>query len=442
MKNRLFLSLLLLLAAWMCQPAAAEKISANLNTAFQMDLVTFVVPEGRVLVYLPGDIAPGDQISGNVIVIPKGSTVSEKKANLRRLMREKVVFENNNMWVKQGSFLWKIPAEGSSSSSPLILINSQNIEVTRLAIPLLEKPGTPDERMDIPTVGQAGRPLLIRGKFDGDFSTTMVKIDQQSIPLIAESPRQALAYPPNGLLGSTDISIEKNGITASAEYRSVGVLFSAGKMTLYKGEKTKVKMLVKGLKGIEKPLQIDVTNLTPDIVTAKPVNFVVMPKSVSESGNVMVAMTLESIKTGTFNLSASVNVLKWDCPDGCAKEGIVDSRQSEMILIPLGAEQNTVGPYPVTEWPSKFLSEIHDRFPAEKPGFTVRVRAACRQCERATCKNGASKLEWNARQSDWINAFDLTTLDENGGLVNKTQELNLEEIKQKAEETVSEAKCP
>lgn len=278
---------------------AAQKISANLNTAFQINLVTFVLPEGRILVYLPGDISPGDQISGNIIVIPKGI-----------LQTGKIRFETTILAVRSGPFRLKVP---DADSLTVALETGSGQSIAALKIPV-QGGAEVLASIQLPTIGQAGRPLVIPGKFDGDFMTTSVKINQQSIPLIAESPREVAAYPPNGLLGLTEIAVEKNGVSVTGDYRSIGVSFSTPKMMLYKGEKAKVKMWVKGLKGIVRPVAIDVTNLTPDIVAVTPPTVIIQPKMVAASGNVLIPIVLERLKSGTFNLAANVNAEKSEAP--------------------------------------------------------------------------------------------------------------------------------
>lgn len=429
MKNLFIVAVILL----MWQIAAAGKMSANLNTAFQIDRVTFVLPAGRIVVYMPGDFSPGEQISGNIIVIPNG------KHSLKPLLDGKLDFDGVSIPVKPGAFRLKLPESRDGFLTAVLKLKRENS--LSVKIPFARRSGAAPEGLLLPTIGQTGRPLVIPGNFDGDFTTTTVQINQQSIPLISESPRQLSAYPPNGLLGPTDISVTENGATAAGEYRSVGISFSAPKMTLYKGEKAKVKMWVKGLKGIERPVIIEIDNLTPDIVKVTPIEAVIAPGKVSDSGTVMIPITLRRLKSGTFNLAAMVNALKWDCPDACEKDN-ADS-EDEIVLAPVGADPETypekqaiIGPYPISDWPAKFLSDINDRYLQQMPKFTVWVRENCRRCEPASCSNGAKHLDWAPHPLAWIKVDDFDPNDTSANL-----KPILEDIRQKAQNAVTPSKC-
>ena len=67
----IIVSLILVITSW---SPAQKKISGKTETDWGLHTATFETPNGRIIVYLPDDVCPGDTISGSVSVDPVGSS--------------------------------------------------------------------------------------------------------------------------------------------------------------------------------------------------------------------------------------------------------------------------------------------------------------------------------------------------------------------------------
>jgi hypothetical protein len=161
----------------------------------------------------------------------------------------------------------------------------------------------------LPPFGQAGRPVSVRGPFEGDFKNTNVKVGDQTAQFLAESPRKVVVRSPANVTGPATMEVnEKGKVVAKGSYQSISVRLSAEKLDLVRGEQTTLTATLSGLNGATGPVSFQLTNATPwtvrmeggesQTVTASPEYF---------KGGVFTAKrTLTGVKAGGFSINAVV----------------------------------------------------------------------------------------------------------------------------------------
>ena len=114
---------------------------------------------------------------------------------------------------------------GSFAANPaLILADSKGTTVSRINLPKVSKSAAKKSEppatsaFQLPTLGLPGRPLEITGPFDGNASNTSVKIGDQELPILAESPGETIVQAPNAPAGPAEIVVKEGGRDAKGTY--------------------------------------------------------------------------------------------------------------------------------------------------------------------------------------------------------------------------------
>jgi hypothetical protein len=284
------------------------------DTANGLNTTAFDTLVGTVTVNLPDDIAAGDTVSGTVISEPKGKTSDEQAKNQDELNGYVVEVSEqpapSHLIKKSGSSqidFCKDPAKAQDDRSgsvckkwsipdgvsmvPVVLKNREGKIVSRTEVPVAPKAnllnglkidtpnnaGTPVIQKVSPTnasdyltppFGQAGKPLSVKGPFDGDFKNASVKLGNHTAKFLASSPRKVVVESPRDLNGVADIEIEYKGKTvAKCTYRSISVKLAADKLNLMNGEQTTLTMTLAGLIGLLSPVSVQLSNKSPGTVS-------------------------------------------------------------------------------------------------------------------------------------------------------------------------------
>jgi hypothetical protein len=262
------------------------------QTASGLNTTVFDTLYGTVTVNLPDDLAAGDTISGTVISAPKkpavpkepdakptpddddagmdqlnGMVVEVAKQKTPSQMHDNDLSpvcagseQKPNELTKTVCNKWTLP--DGASKIPVELKNKDGKVIGRTEVPIAKKaPSVKEPEFLTPATGQAGKPVSVKGPFDGDFKNTAIKLGDQTAKFLASSPRKVVVESPRSLKGSTDIQVEYKGKTvAKCSYRSVSVKLAADKLSLKKGEQTSLTVTVAGLIGLLSPLPMQLTN--------------------------------------------------------------------------------------------------------------------------------------------------------------------------------------
>jgi hypothetical protein len=104
--------------------------------------------------------------------------------------------------------------------------------------------------IQLPSLGQRGSHIEVVGPFDGDATTTDVRIGDHRAFVLAETPTRSWFYSPADAIGRLPIRIRDGQASASGEYRSLAIELTAPKTSLLRGERTTLSVDVRGLEGL------------------------------------------------------------------------------------------------------------------------------------------------------------------------------------------------
>ncbi len=280
--------------------------------------VVLKAPLGQVKVYLPGDIAAGDTMSGTVTTEPAGKTETEKQNNTRKL-NGLVIHEVNKAsdsaeeqrWPVSGGVIQKLkigPALIGNLQLILLDEKGKRIDIATIPITPTPNPSAPPNFL-IPQIGQTGRLLPITGPFDGNSANTNINIGGTNAKVIAESPRSAFVEIPKTVVGPSNIKVTDNGSSATGNFRALKIDLTAPKTSLIKGESTELHVEVQGLEGITQPVPIQIQNQTPqniNLTGGNTQNIVINPSQVTPGGTFNWSTPITGTGTGGFNVTGTI----------------------------------------------------------------------------------------------------------------------------------------
>jgi hypothetical protein len=326
---------LLVLTLFVSFPAPAliqGKVRAKTETAWGLHTATFDTPHGKIKVHLPDDLSAGDTISGTVIAEPAGKTEEERIKNQDELNGYVVEIGKKKTPVLEKVLQWAVPAAVAASAF-IILRDNRGKELARTQCPIQQPPasvppGRPAEPIppggrppftpppqpadyQLPTLGQAGRPVEIQGPFNGDFGNTKVEIGGTEAQPLAESPRKLIAQSPTQVTGPTTIKLKEGDVTAEGSIRNIAVGLSARETKLRPGQQTTLTVEVQGLEKPESlPLpELKLRNMTPGVVRMEGGDvqtISIRREDVSPEGTFTFTRTLTGIRPGSFVITAFI----------------------------------------------------------------------------------------------------------------------------------------
>ena len=152
------------------------------KSANGLNISTFTTPQGVIKVNLPDDMAAGDTISGTVTEEPNGKNDAERAQNLGALNGYVIEVEGRRTPVADQRFSWSIPRPLNTNSNKISLLQRDQ-NVATAAIPIATTPPPTPAQFTIPTGGQQGRLIRIKGPCNGIFSSQdSVKVGGTVLP--------------------------------------------------------------------------------------------------------------------------------------------------------------------------------------------------------------------------------------------------------------------
>lgn len=260
----------------------------------------FSTPYGGITVYLPNDIAPGDQISGTVFTDSNSDGLKNMKVFIGNVV-------GSQKDPRSAMRKWQIPAD-ARDGYPLIVVDKVGNQLGAMRIPISKAPG-PLDAYTFPSFVQVGRPAVIWGPFSGDSSNTRLKLNNADVSILAESPRSIVTYVPYDTpLGKISASLTENNWRAKADVRAIGIELTSAKTDLKKNESTIVTIKVEGIAGLNEATvpYIRVQNLTPDILDLEGQEIHVLIPTVSKDGTFRRDFKAVSKLSGSFLITTFV----------------------------------------------------------------------------------------------------------------------------------------
>jgi|GEM_PF-3461928 len=265
--------------------------------------IPLTVPEGKINVYLPDDMAAGDHITGTVVMEASGKNDKEKTKNLD-LLKQYVIKIGDAVLdattLKAGSSagtgrfagnfnlpdkwwgivhnvapvsltLMKEPV--ANVQMPLVKINTSPAEFKALPGPKAEQEGI--EFKPLKKVITSNESIVIQSIIDISIPIDMTEkqifswdINDQRVAPFCSSPRQTIIAVPPGTIGKTSITAkDKNGITVySDEVYVVDIRASIDKQNLRNNERTDMQTQAAGINDCPYPVSMTIVNKTTETV--------------------------------------------------------------------------------------------------------------------------------------------------------------------------------
>ena len=190
------------------------QVSGGISTA------SFTTAEGKIQVHVSADSAPGDTISGVVLAEPAGKTPQEQQTNLGTLIGLVVELEGQRTKVASKQYEWTVPAALRVGRAILTLRRPDGRMVSQVPVPIDPQPplprGSGQTDVVLPSDLQIGRPVTIRGRFDGSLRGKNVDVGGSPAELLAASPRQVVFRPTQATFGDVAIRFTDNGQSTEA----------------------------------------------------------------------------------------------------------------------------------------------------------------------------------------------------------------------------------
>lgn len=233
-----------------------------------LEVLTFERPQGKILVYLPEDLAPGDTISGTVTTMPNGSGSARDKNDA--ILRGTVVTVGGQVGVGRDSlFKWLIPTT-ALLAVPVAVATAGAPPTASVDVPVAFGATGQGGPVTVDPIVNFAKPIAIKGSFDGDLANTKVSyVDGSPGVVLAESPRSMVFVSTNPQTGPTSFTVSEAGKETQLKSNCVRLELQASKLNLLQGESTQLRVKVTGLQGLEPedfPIPLELRNLTPSII--------------------------------------------------------------------------------------------------------------------------------------------------------------------------------
>lgn len=278
------------------------------NSADGLYVTSFTTPQGQIKVNLPDDMAAGDTISGTVVAQPTGKDETERAQNLFKINEYVIELQGQEIPVADKKFSRNIPSRLTTKERTIVLLY-RGKSVAIAAIPVAAAPQRSPTQFTLPTGGQQGRLIQIKGLFDGLFSPQdYVKIGGSLLTPLAESPRSLVVLNTSEVVGPTNLDFNENGVAIQCPFRNIHIQLSAPKLNLLRGETTTLHLMILGLGGIAKDQSLDLENNSPSVINMSGGDrqrIVIRPGEVS-GGTYSTDRTLTGIKAGGFGVTATL----------------------------------------------------------------------------------------------------------------------------------------
>ncbi len=312
LNGKTFLPVLFIIFVTLFQTGFAQNSAAGARAADTLEgtvTVEIKTAKGSVHVTLPDDIRAGDTITGTVV------------EDIKTVEGEVVTVNGKDHLLSNGKLTFSVPQ--GASTIPLVLKSAAGKHIGSAVVSINKNfsGNIPTQLSGFapPRLGQAGRDLSIPGSFDGSAANTSVNAGGRKLPVIAESPRQAVVgIPADTPAGPCDLTVkEGSGNSRTTKFNVVSLQLKADKLNLMKGENTSLHIFVTGLEGLKDnsgSIKLRVENVTPQVVslTSSPLyqsngNAGAMPtRSVSTNGGNEMTFTeqLTGVAPGNFKINA------------------------------------------------------------------------------------------------------------------------------------------
>lgn len=266
-------------------------------------------PHGKLFLNLPKHATPGSEVSGTLFAEPAGQTLAEKEKNAAVLNR--YVVEVGGQRVTAGGVAFKVNTAVRDATNVVINVPKDiKLKPKALALPPPDPPTDIPKEFLLPSYGQAGGFLAIRGPFDGEVAASdQVIVGGKPALTLAESTTSKVVLNNSDTVGSTRIEVREQARLVSGDYRNITVNLAITKPTTTSGEQSTLTLRVDGLRGLTKSIPIDLENRSPTVTRMERGDrqlIMIRPADVQPDGTFTQTLLLTSLHSGAFIINATV----------------------------------------------------------------------------------------------------------------------------------------
>ena len=296
------------MALLLCAGAAAARpaaITGSLESGPGFQVAAFSLPAGTVYVNLPDDMAPADTVSAMVNPVPAAAREADQARQREELGTFSVELGGQRAPATAGARTFTVPA---GATLTITLLDPRGRTAAEVKAPL-RSPAPAPSGYTVPVIGQTGGPVRISGAFDGDLSSSSVRIGGKPAQPMAESPRELVVRGPEEPGPPAPIEVSERGRVATGTYRNVSVRLSAPITNLLAGQHTTLTVNVGGLEGLQETLPLRLSNRSPDVVKmegGEEQTLCVRPDEVSTTGTWTRTRGLTGVRAGGFSIQTDL----------------------------------------------------------------------------------------------------------------------------------------
>jgi hypothetical protein len=261
---------------------------------------------GKITLFAPDKCAAGDTISGKLMAEPSGKTGKIQAKNAKILDQYSVEIAGVKTGIGNGWATWSVP---DAKDFTVTLLNEKGKSVDTIQIPVYDEVGEmKTQDFQCPKIIQVGHAFPIPGQYNGVSDDTFVRVGDEELQKLAESPRVIVMEPPPQQTGKMEITVTEGNVTKTFKTRNISVLLHADDLHLKRGQTTSFTVTVKGLEELEERLPLFVTNHSRETVNLEGEGTVwIEPDAVNpEDGSFVFKSSIRAHTRGSFRITATV----------------------------------------------------------------------------------------------------------------------------------------
>jgi hypothetical protein len=268
-------------------------------------------PGGRVLIYLPTDVRPGDKISGSAFAEPAGRSDDERMQNARVLDGDVLVVGDQKVHVSNTTFTFTVPPDTTTLN--FLLQEGSGRDIAKSDLPLSRSTAPVTGRIWVPAVAESGGTVSLAGPFDGDRSNTYVRVDGKEVGVLAESPRSCVFAAPFAMAGPARLMVHERDLSVERQINVVSLTVMAPARTIRSGSRTTMAVQVDGLQNVPSgafPIVVELYNDNPKVMKFVgedgPVYHLQITPSDVSNGHALKTVPIVGRGRGSFRVSYAI----------------------------------------------------------------------------------------------------------------------------------------
>lgn len=257
-------------------------------------------------IYMPGDLRPGDRVSGSVFAEGEGAVPMTDRDHLGGSLR----VNGREFPISKGGFTVEVPQDAGYLTFDL---GRRDTPDTHASLRITDAGTTAPSNFYVRAVAQSGSAIYVSGPFDGDRKNTFVRFDGRSVGVLTESPRACTFAAPINAVGIHAVTVSENGRTLESSVNIVQVTVMAPAHVIRRGSKDAIGVQIEGLEGLKRtafPVTVQLINDSPKVmqfIGPDPQRFdlLITPEDVS-NGHALKSVPIKGKGNGHFMVSYSI----------------------------------------------------------------------------------------------------------------------------------------